>query len=403
MPLDAVPAPRRVLHVISVLSVGGVETWLLALLRHMRMLQSQGIETEHFDILLTGGKRHQLDDEAESLGATLHYIPFSRRTAREFSGEFRQLLIERRYAAIHDHQDYAAGWHFIAGRGLLPPVRIAHVHNTLSRLEATRSTPIRKALFRIPRYGVKRYATHILGTSRQILTQYGFNDAEFPSKVIRPLHCGFDTAPFLQSHDEANASVCAELGWEAGSPIALFVGRLDGTDATKPGWNQKNPAFALHAARTMLVRDTDAKFVMVGGGDSIRKELDALAAGWGLADRIKLVGQRLDVARFMAASRCLVIPSIEEGLGMVAVEAQAAGMRVLASDAVPREAVVVPELVTFLSLDQGPQRWARELSALLALPRSDSRHANTLVASSDFSVASSYESLRQIYSGARVA
>ena len=43
---------------------------------------------------------------------------------------------------------------------------------------------------------------------------------------------------------------------------------------------------------------------------------------------------------------------------MVAVEAQAAGLPVLASTAVPREAIIIPELIKFLSLSEGLDHWA---------------------------------------------
>ena len=50
-------------------------------------------------------------------------------TLRRFAKKFRQLLREGQYDAVHDHQDYASGWHFLMGAGVLPPVRVTHVHN----------------------------------------------------------------------------------------------------------------------------------------------------------------------------------------------------------------------------------------------------------------------------------
>jgi glycosyltransferase involved in cell wall biosynthesis len=365
----------------------------------MRELQRQGRITESFEILLTGGAAGDLDDEARSLGATLHYLPFSRRNFRLFAEEFRRLLRERQYIAIHDHQDYSAGWHLFAGAGSLPPVRVVHVHNPPARFRAERRTPIRRVALSVASRLVRRLSTHIVGTSSQIVKQYGFLPAAFPNQRISTIHCGFDTRAFLKSTEEANASVCAEVGWPQGTKIALFVGRLDGLDPSTPGWNHKNPQFALEVARLAAEKDSSFRFIMVGGGEDVRRNLAYEVERWGLSSCIKLVGKRLDVARYMAASHTLIFPSLEEGLGMVAVEAQAAGLRVLSSDTVPAEIVVVPKLVTFLALAAGTETWCTNMLDLLSRPRYDIAAANRDVRSSPYSIDYSYDNLHAIYDG----
>jgi hypothetical protein len=81
---------------------------------------------------------------------------------------------------------------------------------------------------------------------------------------------------------------------------------------------------------------------------------------------------------------------------MVAVEAQASGLPVLASTAVPRECVVVPKLVRFMSLNQSPAEWAMALLTHASQPR-DVAAANRCVASSPFAIANSARSLLKIY------
>ena len=389
-------APLRVLHIITVLSVGGAEVWLIQLLRHIR---ETGADVE-FDILMTGGAPNELDDLAVSLGAKLHYIRFSRRDWLSFISRFRKLLADRSYSAIHDHQDYASGWHFLAGARLLPPVRIVHVHNPLARLRGSRNTRVRERLFTVSRTLVKRFATHILGTSRQILAEYEFDNRKFPRQAINALHCGFDPAPFRMSHVEAKKAICAEHGWDPDVRIALFVGRLNGLDRGNPAWNHKNPRFALEVAREAMRTDTALRFVMVGGGEPVESQLRREVEDWGLSSRIHLAGSRMDVPRYMAAADCLLVPSLEEGLGMVAVEGQAAGLRVLASDAVPREAAICDELISFLPLEAGVAAWSRELKRSLELPRLEATNANDAVERSDFSIGNSFARLERIYRGA---
>ena len=391
----------RVLHVITVFSVGGVEIWLIELLRHMQALAREGRGVESFDVLLTGGLPNELDELAASLGARLHYLRFSRRHYFSFAKELRRILETGNYSVIHDHQDFAAGWHFLAAARGLPPVRIVHVHNAPARLREAGRTRMRRALLAMSARAINRYATHVLGTSSQILGQYGFTPARFPSQRISALHCGFDVSRFAESHERANESLCAEMGWSAGSKIALFVGRLDGFDESNPGWNGKNPEFALRVAKTAIDNGCDLRFVLVGGPEQMRSALEASLERSGYGDRIRLVGRRHDVPRIMAAAHALLFPSLEEGLGMVAVEAQAAGLRVIASDTVSREATVIPDLMTFLPLSLGADAWARKLAEFVEAPRADAADANARVRGSKFSIESSYEELHSIYESAR--
>jgi hypothetical protein len=82
---------------------------------------------------------------------------------------------------------------------------------------------------------------------------------------------------------------------------------------------------------------------------------------------------------------------------MVAVEAQAAGVRVLASDAIPRECGVIPDAVTFMSLDLGPDAWAAKARSLLNMPAPDHLQWNEIVRRSAYSIDQSAANLIAVY------
>jgi glycosyltransferase involved in cell wall biosynthesis len=125
--------------------------------------------------------------------------------------------------------------------------------------------------------------------------------------------------------------------------------------------------------------------------------LQGRIAAAGLDGRIQFVGIRRDIERLMLASDVLLFPSRGEGLGMVAVEAQAAGLPILVSDAVPRECVVVPELVRFQKVEAGEAAWAADLLQL-AMQRRNIPAANERVAASLFAIENSASALFQLYS-----
>ena len=138
---------------------------------------------------------------------------------------------------------------------------------------------------------------------------------------------------------------------------------------------------------------------MAGSGESMRRKLEAQVKDWGLSDKIRLTGIYPDITRLMLGSNLFLFPSLAEGLGMDAVEAQAAGLRVLASTGVPRESMVIPELVEFRALDDGIELWAKESLRLLNLDQTDSLACNLAVRNSAFSIENSARSLVEIYSG----
>ena len=387
----------RVLQVFSVLGMGGAETWLLSLLRYFRETQDQ-LKVK-FDILLTGGQKDVLDEEAIALGARLFYVPFTRRNSIGFTREFRSILASGNYDAIHDHQDYIAGLHFLMGAGHLPPVRIAQIHNPLYHRAKYANGLGRRVANSAGKRLLAHLATHVMGTSREIVTEYGFDDSSFGDVALGAAHCGFDVTKYRGDCTSTHAELCRELGWVESAKIILFVGRLDGAAVVHQGqmMTHKNPAFALSVARECIARDPTIRLVMVGSGETMRRELESRVKEGGLDQKIRLLGVRSDVARLMLGSNLLLFPSLAEGMGMVVVEAQAAGLRTLASDATPRECVVIDGMVKFLPLSESSKRWAEEALRLINLHRPNVNECNAMLGDSSFSIENSAARLLNLY------
>ena len=161
--------PIRVLQIVDTLGMGGAETWLMEVLR----LWSKS-EVGQIDFLATSGAPGIFDKEARRLGAQVYYVRYGRAYLLRFAKQFRQVLREGRYHAIHDHQDYASGWHFLMGGTALPPVRVTHVHNPSYQIRNNYGVTLsRRFTAWVGKALVARYATHITGTSRQVIAEYG--------------------------------------------------------------------------------------------------------------------------------------------------------------------------------------------------------------------------------------
>lgn len=93
---------------------------------------------------------------------------------------------------------------------------------------------------------------------------------------------------------------------------------------------QKGQRTIVEAAPLVLERHPRARFVLVGDGDG-RPELEQAVAAAGLSNSFLFLGHRDDVPGLLASFEVFVLPSRFEGLCYAVIEAQAAGVPVVAT------------------------------------------------------------------------
>lgn len=119
---------------------------------------------------------------------------------------------------------------------------------------------------------------------------------------------------------------------------------------------QKNHNKIIDVFKYVHIKKPDSKLVLIGDGElesTIKKKVHS----YGLEDAVMFLGNRSDVPRIMAALDVFLFPSLYEGLGIVLVEAQAASVKCVISDEVPRETVVTDKVYS-LQLDDFDEMWA---------------------------------------------
>jgi len=134
-----------------------------------------------------------------------------------------------------------------------------------------------------------------------------------------------DQRPRPGHETEASAAFRGRLGLDD-VPVVLFMGRLNAI---------KGPDLLIEAFARIAPRVPAPLLVLAGPDEGMRRELVALAAGRGIAHRVRFVGRldaRLRAAAYRAAS-LLVVPSRSEAMSLVALEAGAAGTPVLLTEA----------------------------------------------------------------------
>ena len=159
----------------------------------------------------------------------------------------------------------------------------------------------------------------------------------------------------------------------------------------------KNHPFVVKVAVALFQREPRACLLLIGDGP-LQPEIEALVRTSGIADRVIFAGARADVPRLLkGAMDAFVFPSHFEGLGLAAVEAQAAGLPCVIATTIPEEIDVVPELIYRLPLDAPAELWAERILAAAATSRPAQEDALRAVCASDFEIQRSATRLLEVY------
>jgi glycosyltransferase involved in cell wall biosynthesis len=372
--------PLRILHVVGGMDRGGAETWLMHILRN--------IDRDRFqmDFLTPEDRHYAYTDELEALGSQIFSCDLEPSRPWRYATNFKRILLERGpYDAIHVHVHHFSGYVLRLARQAGIKTRIIHSHIDTSSIEAQTNWK-RKLYTGLMTFLIAKNSTVGLATSRMAATDL-LGAAWESDPRWRTLYCGIDLAPF---HDPVvPAELRAELGIPADAFVIGHIGRFE---------PQKNHHFLLEIAAEIAKREPNMRLLLIGTG-SLVPAIQAKVTQMGLADLVIFGGVRADIPRLMKGLMdVFLFPSLYEGLGLVLVEAQAAGLPCILADIVPEEADLVPPLIQRIPLTKSASDWADVVLAkrndLHPIAKSD---ALEIVSQSVFNIEVSVKELTEFY------
>jgi glycosyltransferase involved in cell wall biosynthesis len=333
--------PVRILHVFGRMGRGGAETWIMNVLRHDPAWRVRF----QLDFLVHETRAGELDEEIRDLGGRIIVAPFPRHPVR-YPAALRAALraapsvssaFGGPYDIVHSHVGFFSGWVLALAAGLGVRGRIAHSHNDFSR---ERPSPGRALYQRAMRASLHASATRGLGCSAPACASLFGADWQARDKYEVLLY-GYDFDRLAGIDADLRAATRRSLGLGERDFVIGHIGHFQ---------RQKNHDFIVELAAASRARGRDHRFVLVGEG-ALRPEVEQAIAGRGLGDRFVLTGLRSDIPALLSTFDLMILPSRWEGLGIVVLEAQAAGVPCLLSDRVPAEATVIEPLIARRALD----------------------------------------------------
>lgn len=276
-------------------------------------------------------------ERIESLGGRVIIIP-SYNNVFKYMKTLTKLFKEGNYDVVHSNMNTLSVFTLRAAKMAGIPVRIAHSHSTANRKEWKKT--FAKNLLRP---FSKVYATHYCACS-EIAGRWLFGNRTFDRGEVIIINNAIDLDRF-----KFNVEIRQKLRDRLKVSDELVVGHIGRF------CQQKNQLFLLNVFQELLKVKPSSKLLLIGNGE-MDDELKFKAYEMNLSGSVIFAGVKRLPEDYYQAMDCFVLPSLYEGLGMVAVEAQVSGLPCIVSNNVP-DGVTVNDNVVHLKLDRDYSKW----------------------------------------------
>lgn len=336
----------KVVHAVSIMNRAGQETFIMNLYRNIDRRKIQ------FDFQCSIHEKGDYDKEILQLGGNIHYlspnpikIPYLK-----YMGD-----IWRQYRFFRTHQDYKIlhihTYHAFNAYLTIMGAKLAGVKKVILHSHNTQGMHVR--LHYIFRRALKHMNIIRLACSEEAaLWMYG--KSEVSRGRVEIINNGITPEVYVFNQEKRD-EVRKKLGID-GKLVFGHVGRFN---------KQKNHSFLIDIFREIAVREKSSVLLLIGVGD-LMTEIKQKAEAYGLSDKIFFLNARGDIPDLLQAMDCFLFPSLYEGLSVVAVEAQAAGVPVLASNTMT-DKTKITDCMEFLPLEADRAVWAETALKMAAV------------------------------------
>ena len=278
-------------------------------------------------------------EEIEKLGGKIIIVPPYSKPFKYHSA-LKKALKEDDYKIIHSHISTMSVFSLFAAKCAGVPVRIAHSHSTTNKKEKKKNL-----MKQVLRPFSKVFATDYMCCS-ELAGRWLFGNKEYDKGNVYLLNNAIDLDKF-KYNESLRKKKRKELGIKDDTLVIGHIGRFVA---------QKNHDFLIDIFNEIHKKNNNSILLLAGQGplmEDIKNKVKEL----NLEDSIKFLGQRNDANELYQAFDVFLLPSLYEGLPVVGVEAQAAGLLCYLSDDMTKETKVL-DITKFMSLNNTPKEWA---------------------------------------------
>jgi len=323
-----------------------------------------GVEEHILDLMLRLDKRRfeislicppklvaAFQDELKTLSFNVHEIKV--RGYRDLKSLFKLFYIFRqeKFDIVHSHMFRSS---FIC----TPVAKLAGIPiiiETDHGREAWRKGIIKGSYF-IDRF-IAGLTTKIISVS-EACEKYLLGEKRIPKEKVIVIQNGRDLSIYNPVIPVNLVSLRQELGVEDGCTVFGVVGRLE---------DQKGHIYLLEAIPKVMKTSKNFKILIIGDG-SLREKLESRAKELGIKDQLIFTGFRSDIPKLLRVVDVFILPSLFEGLPLVAIEASAMGKPVIATAVDGTPEVIIDGKTGILVPPGDPESLSKAMLYLLYNP-----------------------------------
>lgn len=326
----------RVLHMVGTMNCDGTQNMLMNLYRQIDRSKVQ------FDFLINAKEKCFFEDEIIAMGGKLFRIE-KLKPSNTFSyiKQLDNFLAEHNdYQILHSHIASSSAINLTIARkhGLYA---IAHSHSTKGE-----SLSLSDLYVKLGSFPIRFCADHYFACSARA------GVVRFGEKIVKGNK--FDLLPNAidiekyKTTPESREKINNQYDLN-GKFVVGHIGRFHPV---------KNHMFLLSVFEELLKINEASILMLVGGGGEIYEPLRERIKASGLEDKVIFTGVTADVSQYLQVMDCFVFPSISEGLGIVAIEAECFGLPCFINENLPPE-LHINDNVFGISLAKSPKEWAK--------------------------------------------
>lgn len=332
----------RVLHVVTHMNRGGLETMIM---NYYRNIDKKKIQ---FDFLVHRMERAAYDEEIETLGGYIHRLPvlnpFSLKYRKKLNNFFKE---HPEYQIVHVHQDCLSSIILKAAKKNGVRVRIAHSHN------ANQDKNIKYFIKIFYMQFIPHYATALMACGQAA------GDWMFQGKNYTILNNAINCEEYA-FNAKKRKDLREQLNINKDELIIGHIGRFS---------SPKNHKFLVEVF-AKVNESRSSKLLLIGDGE-LRGDIEKQVKELKLEDKVIFTGVRSDIPDLLQAMDIFVFPSVYEGLPVTMIEAQASGIQCVISDAISDKCIITKNVVSIEKLSDSKEKWAELILKKAKIQRRD--------------------------------